>query len=92
MRQLSSRTDAATLAGSNLTAGGGGGTFTLPDAAVAAAAQQGAVSSVDVAVSSFALNPYEWHPSAAAAASAPSELVLRSAGRLTFTLTPYHTF
>ena len=81
VRQLSSRCDAATLAGTHLTAGGGGATFTLPAAAVAAAAEQGAEVSVDVAVSAFAVDPYGWHPSSAAAASAPSELTLRSGGR-----------
>ena len=36
---------------------------------------------MDVAVSAFAVDPYGWHPSSAAAASAPSELTLRSGGR-----------
>ena len=117
VRQLSTRSDVATLAGSLLSTGGGGSaTFTLPPAALDAAAaqvkvrlrlgvgllaprpnldpnpkrsptydpipnpssEQGSKTSVDVVVSAFTVDPYGWHPSSVAAASAPSELILRS--------------
>jgi hypothetical protein len=84
VRQLSSRSDIARLAGSPLSTRGGGGpgaSFTLPPAAVRAATEQGAAESVDLALADFTVDPYGWHSSSASSASAPSELTLRSGGR-----------
>ena len=70
--------EAATLSGSEL--GVAGSSFVLPPAAIATAWTQGATDELDVMLTSYVVNPYGWHASAAHAIGEPSELTLRAAG------------
>ena len=75
---LAARREPTSLPGATLSANAAGATFALPRAAVdVATALAGADDSLDVQLTSFASDPYSYHPSAARRAGVASGFTLR---------------